>query len=196
MAKDNGAIGGKAYIYGIREQYTDAYFYIGSTRHNPQDRFRHHLYQVAAGKHANRYFQNKVRKIGVDRVCMDIIKEVSDRDRWRIERDYIERYVANGCNLVNRIYNGVNFEISDYRFDFEEEPLTRLTPDRFWRGYEITRLPPGKCWIAPLQDVYEGLHELTKGLIDSLLERYPQEAAEKFGTYEKWRANRQTKSLC
>ena len=49
-----------AYIYGLRDKNSDKYFYVGSTKHTPQRRWRQHQEQLECGNHHNGLFVRTV----------------------------------------------------------------------------------------------------------------------------------------
>lgn len=105
-----------AYIYGLKEKDADTYFYVGSTKFQPEKRLKSHIYNIKHKLHLNKHFMNKVKKIGFDNVFLDVLQTTTKERRWMVEKQWIELLVKKGHQLVNRIHNGINYQIKNDKF--------------------------------------------------------------------------------
>lgn len=87
-------------IYGLRILGNKTYFYVGSTKGNPELRLRRHLEDCLKRKHVNSKFQEIVLKHNFMIVC-DILEMTSANDRDKIEYHFIKVLLRSGHKLVN-----------------------------------------------------------------------------------------------
>lgn len=139
-----------AYVYGLRDKESLKYFYVGCTKHNPQERLKDHLYQAVTDTHSNKHFANKVKKIGADNVVCDVLETVPQGEQWIAEKQWIERLLLDGHRLVNRIHNELNYEIGGM------VPPTRTQYE--WVKKFISNPPP--VVSHPVPDIEGLLQEL------------------------------------
>jgi hypothetical protein len=163
------------YIYGLRAKDSTELFYVGSTKFLPDDRLKAHLYEVEAGTHKNRHFANKVRKIGLKNVVVDILEEVTEVERWHKEQERIANLVACGVKLTNRIHNGVNFEISDAVHEYDNYVLTK---EKFLLGVKLSQKPPPMAERKENQGILDAMHGILRDTLDHMLKKYPKEVEE------------------
>lgn len=165
-----------AEIYGIREQGSELYFYVGSTKYRAADRLSCHLDQVKSGSHANAHFANKVRKIGQERLAVDVLEVTSEQARWAVERGWVERMVREGHPLVNRIYNGLPYGL-DARMDDDER---RMTPAEFRSVYRRAHGPSPAAVNPSLQWLADVLHAELRSALDLIVAKYPDDVRRDF----------------
>lgn len=160
----------EAYIYALRERAADKPFYIGSTLY-PNKRLADHLAAVQNGTNANRHFCNTVRKIGLDRVVMDVVEIVPKEARWDAEVDWIKRTVGQGVNLTNRYHNG--FEYTERRKVEEYGEEYALTPEK-WHWAKALR----ESDYQPPTEIAGLLWGVLCATMDEMESRFPDEMAE------------------
>jgi hypothetical protein len=158
----------KAAVYGLRAKDSDLYFYVGCSRHDPQDRLVEHLSQAKGGYHANKHFTNKVKKIGSKNVVCDVLELVQPGEQFVAEKTWIEKLKTNGHNLVNRIHNEIEYEVADYR-----QPLAKEMVEQTYEF--INRPTPRIKFPIPsierlLQRLVEEEIKTLKALTDYLVE--------------------------
>lgn len=163
------------YIYGLRAKNSTELFYVGSTKFLPDDRLKAHLYEVETGTHKNKHFANKVKKIGLSNVVVDILEEVTEVDRWRKEQERIANLVRSGVKLTNRIHNGVNFEISDAVAEYENYTLTK---EKFLLGVKLSQESPPLAEYPRNQGILNALHGVLCDTVNHMLKKYPKEVEE------------------
>ena len=141
-----------AYIYGLRDKSSDKYFYVGSTKHTPQHRWRSHQGQLKCGHHRNESFVRAVQRIGSDNVVCEPLQIVTVTDRWVAERDWVERFIGENHPLVNRVMVDLNYRsATDYRNYV-------LTPMRLRKFYEMVGKPAPRARKPEWQGIVDGLH--------------------------------------
>lgn len=88
-------------IYGLKGVGETDYFYVGSTKHSLKNRLYAHLYAARTFTGPNRHLLQKIRKVGVDNISIDLIEIVGSDNR--IEREYywINKLINDGVGLVN-----------------------------------------------------------------------------------------------
>lgn len=90
-----------AYIYGLRAPDSKLYFYVGSSKHPPANRFAAHKTLARKGNHYNPHLMRKMRKVGIDLVQMDTIEVCLAADQFEREHELIQRYRGQGHPLTN-----------------------------------------------------------------------------------------------
>lgn len=90
------------YIYGLKTKDTD-YFYVGSTKHEPNHRLAQHLYNIRYNYTKNKHFRNKISQLGVENVVVEVIEKVVLDQRFIREYFWIEKIISDGTNLTNII---------------------------------------------------------------------------------------------
>lgn len=146
-----------AYVYGLRAADSREYFYVGCTKDDPHERLREHLYQVATGTHSNKHFANKVRVIDAKNVVCDVLETTDILRRWQVEIQWINKLLADGVKLVNRIHNEFHYST----LGSGGQP----TPEQWQR---LLKYADGSPMIAKdprLQRVYDLMHELLRAEI-------------------------------
>lgn len=110
------------FIYGLRANHSTLYFYIGSTKHTPEQRFKKHISYLRAGYNKNMHFVHAVNKIGIDNVVVDTLAECSANERFKLEYEFINHLKAMGhplTNLVIEYDDGTGHALSrDYYQEF------------------------------------------------------------------------------
>lgn len=112
-----------AFVYGLFAPDRDVPFYVGSTKYDPAARLKAHLQDVECGRHVNTQLARVVRAEGIDNIRLEILETVPIERRWHVERDWIHRFLAQGIELTNRVFNGLNYEIADQCFEYGERTL-------------------------------------------------------------------------
>lgn len=112
-----------AYVYGLRAKDSAEYFYIGSTKHSLEHRFKQHLDMIRLGRNNNRHLVNKVNKIGVGNIIIEPIHTCGEVERFDVEYQTIHEYLANGAKLTNVKLSASDFEIARIRQEYDEFEL-------------------------------------------------------------------------
>ena len=94
-----------AIVYGLRESKSKFYFYVGSTKKNKAHRLQAHLQDSINRRHPNRHLQNKINKVGVKNVVIDVLVTCDEISRWEIESRWIKYFNSLGHPLVNIMHN-------------------------------------------------------------------------------------------
>lgn len=152
---------------------SDRYFYIGTTKYTAVKRFEDHLTEVRLGTHSNSHFMNKVRKIGENRVVVDVLQVVNEHERFLIERDYIERMADEGHPLVNRMHNDIVVPISESYAEPEE-----LTPERYRQMISSVEGGPVKAKREQDQWLADMIHRELAALLVCMKENFLEEVQE------------------
>ena len=160
---------GSCYIYGLRPKGGEV-FYVGSTKHDIQDRLKAHLDYIRNGQNNNKYFVNKVNRIGYENIEVVQLEEVTPNDRWIRERDWIQKLLADEVKLVNRIHNDIHYPIESYEDECEEN-------GRYWASLSVDEL--SKLYVTfenqtasnpRNQQLLEKMCELGKATLDRMIE--------------------------
>lgn len=164
----------KAVIYGFFAGGDSAPFYIGSTRNRLDKREADHRSLVELGKHANRHFMNKYRKAGNGNVQCEVIATVREVDQFFAERDLIKWALDNGIRLTNRIYNGIDFDIVERSYEYQNYELTDahidyLLSDSFQNNLTAAGVI-GRLAVETLRAV----KQLIKAYPESVQNEYPR----------------------
>lgn len=96
------------YVYGLRGKDDSQYFYIGTTKFSPEKRLKQHLYSVSTDANNNKHFVNKVRKIGMSNIVVDVIETCANSERFEREEFWIKKYLSDGIKLTNLVHNGID----------------------------------------------------------------------------------------
>lgn len=169
------AIQNVAYVYGLRVKDEQGYFYVGSTKFDPGARLKAHLYSVKHGSHLNRHFANKVRFVGFSNVVCDTLEETDSLNRWRAEKAWIDKFLADGMKLVNRIHNDIYYGIDGTGIKSTTEQWERIIASEAVKGVLASD--------SRRQKIIELIHELSrvqgearKAIREHLIERDPKYA--------------------
>jgi len=164
-----------AYIYGIWVKGDLHPFYVGSTRHSVERRFGNHLYGVTSGTHSNKHFINKVKKHGVDCVEVRTIKAVPVDRQFDVEKDEIERQLACGAELVNKVHV---HHAWDRWFDDKLEEPDYLSDEAMTERllYLKENGFSGKAHDPRLQPLADRMGEIIKLTLRHIRDKFPDEA--------------------
>ena len=166
----------KAYIYILKDDAGNAPFYVGSTLY-PEKRKQDHLTAVRLGNNSNKHFCNKVRKVGLDSVVLEVIEETDDVSRWDRESAWIQHYVDAGISLTNRYHNGFEYEvICDKRDEYDS---TELTPEK-WMIAESIRENRSQTDDG----IVQALEDAIVAIMETIERKYPSEIAALLGNGE------------
>lgn len=88
-------------IYGLREKGASDYFYVGSTKRKPAIRLRQHLKSAQDRSMVNRHLQNKILKIGIPNVEIEVLEVATPADRFECEYRWITKLREQGARLTN-----------------------------------------------------------------------------------------------
>lgn len=91
----------KCYIYGLRAQDSDKFFYVGSTKRSLEWRLGKHRNHIVSGLHRNPEFTRVAKEIGVDNIVIGLIEEVEQDQRFQRERHWIK----STPGLINIVKN-------------------------------------------------------------------------------------------
>lgn len=94
-------MGDTCYIYGLRANDSDQFFYVGSTKRDLQWRLGKHKNHVISGLHRNPEFTRRAKEIGLDNIVIQLIEEVDQDQRFQRESYWINTLP----NLVNMVKN-------------------------------------------------------------------------------------------
>lgn len=120
-----------ASIYGLRAIDSGLYFYVGSTEKSPLVRLSTHLRDVVNGRHKNKHFVNKVKKLGFDNIACDVLALTDKVNRWDVEKYWIVNLIESGHKLVNRIHNDIQYKITNGKLSREEyEQLKQILENK------------------------------------------------------------------
>lgn len=158
------------YIYGLRPKDCDQYFYIGSTKFSPEQRWSSHISYVKHGLNKNRHFVNKLNQIGIDNVVVDTLAECSKEERFELEYSMVQDYLNHGHKLTNIIHT---FEQSKAYWNtliMEQDEYIEyvMRPDVFIKNYNNFLNGNHKACNPSDQSLVDMLYEMTKILSDKL----------------------------
>lgn len=182
-----------ARVYGIRSKNTTDYFYIGSTKHSLEIRLKGHIDAIKRGNNKNRHFTNKVKRVGIENLVIELIEECAEEIRFIREYEIIGEYLRRGISLTNKVVSARDFEL--HRAN-EEWDNFQLTP--FHVVSIVSALESGVPKNGDkLHDAFAGLVEvLAQRIMDVYLEEFKQNIPEIMAIhYDKHEADRQTASL-
>ena len=170
-----------AYIYGLRGPNASRYFYIGSTRHAPEDRFSAHKSLARTGKHYNRHLMHTMRKIGIDTIACDVIETCPAAQQFEREHQLINEYLANGHSLTN-----IMLTPHTAGSDRTDPYVVRVaTPAQLLKAIEISQSPVGAAANPHHQELLAAFHEVVVAYtehanhrLNGKLREYLEEAAE------------------
>jgi len=149
-------------IYGLRAKDSDQYFYIGSTRHTANRRLSGHLSAIRHGTKRNRHFVNKANKVGLDNIVVDVLEETTREQQFEREKWWIQDMLAQGVNLVNRVYVDIHPPHKE-----EQPPLTEekwLQALQFYVDYKQGR--KGHAKNPEDEGIYQALSSALFLIID------------------------------
>ena len=146
-------------IYGIREKTETSYFYVGSTKHSAEARFKTHIKDVKRKRHVNKHFQNKVSFVGASNVTVDVLEEVSTQNRFTAEYQWINKLINAGHPLTNRRLNPWPHEVV----------VPEWTPNKFAHYVFLALLAPEVCEIPENQPLYSACRAVARKIVLSML---------------------------
>lgn len=125
------------YIYGLRAKDSDQYFYIGSTKFTPQQRWDNHCSYVKSGLNKNRHFVNALNKVGFDNVSVDTLAECSIEERFELEYSIIADYLKRGHKLTNIVHTLEQSRSYRSKLLMEQDEYIEyvMRPDVFVKNY-------------------------------------------------------------
>lgn len=157
MTRDETAATG--YIYGLRQKGADKFFYVGCSKYPPASRLSAHIADVMNGRHLNKHFANKVKKIGVGDVEFVTLEKTDEHRRFRAEIKWIDKLKSEGHKLVNRIHNEDEQAYAQY---FGDEPtreqitsIVNKVAELLGRPIVRLKFPGFKRVESALQSLYE-----------------------------------------
>ncbi len=156
------ALAGVGFVYGLRRNDSDLYFYVGCSKYPPTDRLAAHVYAVNNGTHSNAHFANTVKKYGADNIVCDTLEVTTAANRFEAERRWIDKLKAEGHRLVNRIHNDVEHRFETYR-------TYQLPYERWLQLLDIVSKPPPRK-KARYQPLANELHALLCDLVATAYE--------------------------
>lgn len=112
-----------AFVYGLRAVDSDAYFYIGSTKHALAHRLKQHLDMIRLGRNRNKHLCRKVNQIGAANVVIEAIEECHELARFDREYAVIQELTARGVKLTNVLLNQPQYELNRQVEEYENYEL-------------------------------------------------------------------------
>ena len=109
----------KIFIYGLREENSNEYRYIGKTS-RPENRLKEHLNEKI--RKFSYYKLNWVKQCQENNIeiLLDILEEVNESSWEEKERYYINLYKERGYRLTNLLGGGLSAQMLTYRLNYNE----------------------------------------------------------------------------
>lgn len=135
----------KCYIYGLRAQDSNKFFYVGSTKRSLEWRLSKHRNHIVSGLHRNPRFTETVNAIGVDNVTIELIEEVEQDQRFQREAHWINTLP----DLINIVKNPKKVEparvVTKRQYSDNDKAIALATLDanngNIRQSAKILRLP-------------------------------------------------------
>lgn len=163
-----------AVIYGLRAKDSDLYFYIGSTKHSLEHRYKQHVDYTTRGYNKNLHFVNKVSQVGWKNVTADVLVECTEDERFAIEYQWIQSFLSLGHPLTNIMHNADQYpsirKSQSYFDEFDLQPwhfMVMLESYLFGLDRSGDRL-------------YDAFCDVVEKLVDRLLSESPNVYLEMF----------------
>jgi hypothetical protein len=108
------------FVYGLKSNNSDVYFYIGSTTQTLHRRLRGHF----RPDNRNKELQIKLESLGRENVVIELIEQAPTKERFTREYALIAEYKAKGHPLLNMVLS-------------DEPPVWVRTPQKNIRDFVI-----------------------------------------------------------
>lgn len=118
-------MGDTCFIYGLRANDSEHFFYVGSTKRDLEWRLGKHKNHVISGLHRNPEFTRRAKEIGLDNIVIQLIEEVDQDQRFQRESYWINT-LPDLVNVVKNPDGGRSTGEAETLIDWSDEDDTVL----------------------------------------------------------------------